>query len=262
MNNEDISKPFLLSLLAHLALVLLLTVKSVFFPEQEEVYQPALRVDIVSLPDKINPHDLQEQIHKPSEEVNPPEPAKEPPPLPEVPKPPKTEVSKSPSKEKVDLVLKADKNKKEEKLNSSQAIEKLKKKMAIDKIKEEIKQKERQDLKQKLVQYKGNVLAPGTELTGIAKLQHESYLGQIDRHVKQYWSLPEWLARGDFKARVKIFIDARGLLLKAELTSTSGNASYDDVVMETVRKAVPYPAPPEKFRDIMSVGGMILGFPE
>jgi colicin import membrane protein len=99
-------------------------------------------------------------------------------------------------------------------------------------------------------------------LTGVAKIQHDNFLTQIDHHVKQFWSLPEWLARGGYKARVKIFIDFNGLLLKAELVSTSGNSSYDEVVLETVKKAVPYPVPPEKFRDIMSVSGMVLGFPE
>jgi len=277
MNNEDISKPFLLSLLAHLTLVLLFTVKAVFFPTIEEIYQPPLRVDIVGLPDKITPIDTQDQVNKAKEEVKPDDSQKSKPihseetPLPVVPTPPKAELLKPKDKEKADLVLNpkkdTDKNKKElEKSNTSQAIEKLKKKMAIDKIKEDIKQdikqKERQELSQRISQYKGNVLAPGTELTGVVKLQHENYLGQIDHHVKQFWSLPEWLARGNFKAKVKIFIDSRGLLLRVELISTSGNSSYDDIVIETVKKAVPYPVPPEKFRDIISVSGMILGFPE
>jgi len=258
MNHDDVSKHFLLSLLAHLTLVLLFTVKAVLYPETEKAYQPPLRVDIIGLPDKVIPQEPPVPENKSKEEIKPKEPT------PPVASPPKPELSKLKDKEKADLVLddkKApDKNKKEvEKSNTSQAIEKLKKKMAIDKIKEEIT---RRELSQRVAQYKGNVLAPGTELTGIVKLQHENYLGQIDRHVRQFWSLPEWLARGEFKAKVKIWIDTRGLLLKAELISASGNSSYDDIVMETVKKAVPYPAPPEKFRDVMSVGGMILGFPE
>lgn len=258
MNHVDISKPFLLSLLAHLVLVLMFTVKAVLFPSTEELYQPALRVDMVDLPDKLAPIN---ETPAPAEPPKPEEKPALPPPTPPAPKP---EPVKSKPVEKPDLVLDPKKtpDKKEDKSNTSDAIEKLKKKMAIDKIKEEITQKERQELKQKVTQYKGNVLAPGTELTGIAKLQHENYLGQIDKHVKQFWSLPEWLARGDYKAKVKVFLDSRGFLTRAELLSSSGNSSYDDIVIETIKKAVPYPVPPDKFRDIMSVNGMVLGFPE
>lgn len=259
MNHDDVSKPFLLSLLAHLVLVLLFTVKAVLFPSTEEMYQPALRVDMVDLPDKLAPPaETPVPADQPKPEVKPALP-------PVTPPPPKPELVKPKEVEKPDLVLNPKKplnKKEEEKPDTSQAIEKLKKKMAIDKIKEEITQKERQDLKQRVAQYKGSVLTPGTELTGVAKLQHENYLGQIDKHVKQFWSLPEWLARGEHKAKVKIYVDSRGLLLKAELVSSSGNLSYDDIVIETIKKAVPYPVPPDKFRDIMSVNGMVLGFPE
>jgi len=283
--NDDVSKPFLFSLLAHLAIVFIFTIKATFFSSADESYLPALRVDIVGLPDKVTPmNNVDSSEPKKEEPKNEPtqtqskETDKLPPTkVPESEKmassdltPPKPVKSKSLDKlkdksmDKPDLVLKNKQKEEQDKFKSeaSQAIEKLKKKMAIDKIKEEIVQKERQDLSQRVTQYKGNMITPGTELRGVAKLQYDDFLGSIDRHVKRFWSLPEWLARGDFKAKVKVFIDSRGLLTGSELVSSSGNSSYDEIVMETVKKAVPFPAPPEKFRDKLSVDGMVLGFPE
>lgn len=283
--NDDVSKPFLFSLLAHLTIVFVFTIKATFFPSTDDSYLPALRVDIVGLPDKVTPANntdssearKEESKNEPTQTQN-----KETNELPTT-KGPKLEKmtnsddallksvkSKSADKsidksiDKPDLVLKNKQKEEQDKFKSeaSQAIEKLKKKMAIDKIKEEVIQKERQDLSQRVAQYKGNVITPGTELRGVAKLQYDDFLGNIDRHVKHFWSLPEWLARGDFKAKVKVFIDSRGLLTGVELVSSSGNSSYDEIVMETVKKAVPFPNPPEKFRDKLSVDGMVLGFPE
>ena len=125
-----------------------------------------------------------------------------------------------------------------------------------------VKHQELEALKDRIIKYKGSQLAPGTELSGVAKLQHENYLNSLDQHVKQFWSLPEWLARGSYSAQVKIFIDENGLLLKTLMIRGSGNSDYDDLVLETIKKSVPFPAPPEKFRAIVSVTGIVLGFPE
>ncbi len=253
---DELSIPLLYSAVAHLVLVLVFTVRAVFFPEPIETFEPALRVDIVDLPDKL-PSQPASPPPVANEEVKP-EPAAEPvkvePPKPEV-KVKEPEVVLNPKKDQ-------EKDKDEKKLSTSDAIEKLKKQLAIDKIKEEMKAQERQRLSERVAKFKGNVLSPGSELTGVNKLQHENYLTNLDHHVKKFWSLPEWLARGNYSAQVRIFVDEHGLLLKAQLIRGSGNSSYDDTVMETVKKAVPYPVPPEKFRAIVSVNGMVLGFPE
>jgi colicin import membrane protein len=240
---DELTLPLLYSVIAHLALILVFTVKAVLFPENIDQFEPALRVDIVDLPDKLA---LKNQPPPPLVNNN------------KIPEP------KAPKNEKEPEVVleptKAAKNK--EKLSASEAIERLKKQMAIDKIKQEMKDDARRDLTQKVAQYKGNVLSPGTELTGVVKLQHENYLSQLDRHIKQYWSLPEWLARRNYSAQVRVFIDDQGFMLKSQLVRASGNATYDDTVMETLKKAVPFPLPPEKFKAIVSINGVVLGFPE
>lgn len=257
--NEDLTRPILWSTVFHLLLVFLFAVKSIFWAEKQEPYQAAIKVDIIGLPDKV---------------VTPPEP---PPSLPQpLPSPP-TQLPQTPPTEKVtpthdvqkskpkepELVLKPQKNEPQN-IKTSEAIEKIRKKMAIDKIKEEIKNQEREEISQKvsqrITQFKGNVLSPGTELTGINKLQNENYLIQLDRHVKNFWSLPEWLARGNFKSRIRIFIDSHGLMINTQVVEGSGNAQYDDIVLETVKKAVPYPIPPEKLQERIRVLGVDLEF--
>lgn len=253
---DELSIPLLFSALAHIIVVLVFTVKAIFFPEAIEPYEQAIRVDLVDLPDKaLPPPPLASEPKKPEEQIKEPEPSK-----PEVVKTPELE------KEAPELVLtpkkEAKKNKEDLKLTTNDAIEKLKKKIAIEKIKDEIKTEVRKDLSDRMAKYKGSVLSPGSELTGVNKLQHENYQGDIDQHVKHYWSLPEWLARGNYSAQVKIFLDEQGLLLKVQMVKTSGNSSYDDIVIETVKKAVPYPPPPEKFKAVVSINGIVLGFPE
>ena len=117
-------------------------------------------------------------------------------------------------------------------------------------------------LTQKMIEYKGNILASGTELIGINKIQHSNYLADLDRHVKRFWRLPEWLARRNYSARIKIYINGQGSLMGVKLIQPSGNTDYDDMVLSAVKKADPFPAPPEKFKAIVSEDGMLLGFPE
>lgn len=251
---DSLKLPLILSAIAHGLLVLVFTVKAVLFPEQMEIFEPALRVDIVDLPDKVEA--VLPPVSSPAEDNKVP-----------IEKP--TMVMERPKRNseavepEVALSKKKDLPKVEEnKPSPSEAIKKLKKQLAIEKIKEELKAQERQELSQRVSKYKGNVLSPGTELTGVSKLQHENYLTHLDRHVKQYWSLPEWLARGSYSAQVRIFLDEQGLLIKALLIKSSGNPSYDEIVVETVKKAVPFPMPPEKFRAMVRINGMVLGFPE
>lgn len=256
MMRDELTLPILYSIATHLVVILAFTVKAVFFPEQIELMEPALRVDIVDLPDKISPMEPPTPASPPQEAAKPQEQVKKT--LPPVTK----EEDLTPA-----VVLKTlkDKKKPQEEIRNSaadDAIKKLKKQLAIEKIKDEIKAQQRQELNSKVQKFKGNVLAAGTELTGVNKLQHESYLTQLDHHVKRYWHLPEWLARRSYRAQVRIFLDEQGMLTQSQLVLRSGNDDYDDMVLETVKKASPFPSPPEKFKDIVGITGMVLGFPE
>jgi colicin import membrane protein len=59
-----------------------------------------------------------------------------------------------------------------------------------------------------------------------------------------------------------VFIDSRGNILGRKIVKSSGNPSYDDEVLATIDRSAPFPAPPEKFVAIVSVEGILIGFPE
>lgn len=265
MNNttsDEFSKSILISFLIHGCIILMFTIKAILLPNETFEFEPSMRVDLVALPDKI-PSAISDSATppeppKPEEKVKP---VKE-----ELPPPPttqnkKVEEVKTPDGPTVNL-KKEDKDKKPK---AESAINKIRESMALDKIKQMLKDSKDTSKTQTAAQqatYKGNVLSPGTELTGLNKLQHESYSSELDRHVKKYWSLPEWLAHKPYSAQVRIYLNEQGALINAKIVKSSGVKEYDDSVLESARKASPYPPPPPKFKDIVAVTGILFGFPE
>jgi TonB family protein len=247
----------MLSLVVHISAVLLYSLKLSYFPDESLLYESAIRVDLVALPDKLSsvpPPPIEaakEEVKEPPQEAKAiPEPAakpKEVKPEPVLPKEPT-------------VVLEKQKDKKKTSIES--AIDKLKKDVAIERVKGMLNKEKTEEKKTPSVVYKGNILSPGTELSGVNKMDHQDYHALLDRHVKAYWSLPEWVAKTNLKAQVRIYLNENGLLVDAKIAKSSGQASYDESVMESVKKASPYPAPPTKFRDIVEVDGILLGFPE
>lgn len=245
---DDLKKSLIHSLVAHILLVAFFSVKMVFFPNEDLTYQAAVRVDLVALPDKID-------------WANPPAPPP-PPATTEKPEektaPPQQEIKikeKTTVKEPDTISLKKKQKEALAKLKAMEAIERIKQEAAKEKTTSN--SKATKDFK-----FKGNILSPGTELTGLNKLQHEEYIVNLDRHIKQYWTLPEWLAKKDYSAQIRVRIDDRGRVISKQLVRSSGNSAYDDIVIATIDKASPFPQPPEKFSAIVSVNGILIGFPE
>lgn len=264
----DQNKGIIFSFGAHVALAVFLILKNVFFDADVPDYQAAIRVDMVALPDK-NPM-APSQAADDNKTEKPPEP----------PQPDPTPTSKStetlPEKKPQidDTAIKLaekkkhdDEKKKEEDKKRKEALDRIKKMSALESIKSSVESERIEKLvgqsesKSKSV-YKGNVLNPGTELSGINKIQHENYVALIDRQIKEQWTLPQWLANKDFKAQALLKIDENGNIIYNQIYKSSGNASYDDVVKETIQKSGPFPKPPEKFSAILSERGVLIGFPE
>src|SRR5690606_23938914 len=109
---------------------------------------------------------------------------------------------------------------------------------------------------------KGNVLSVGTSLRGLNKLQFDQYIGSLDVHVKNNWSLPEWMLAQNFRAEVYIRIDRNGQLIERKLRVKSGNSEFDQRVMDALEKSNPFPPPPEKFIDLVGIQGITFAFPE
>lgn len=253
---EDI-QGLLVSLAFHVVIFAFFTVKSIFFSTEPIDYSAAIRVDLVGLPDKLDPSTIlppkQENIEISSPQQKEPQPET------------KTDVAeKLPPKEiieKKEPVFSQKPKPADYKNKQNEALNKLKAMAALEKIKKESTQGQKSELPTNY-QVKGNILSPGTSLTGIDKINHESYLSDLDQHIKQYWALPEWLATQELKAQVRVQIDRNGNLVAKKVIRSSGNPTYDDYVIETVERSIPFPKPPEKLSAILEVNGVVIGFPE
>lgn len=258
--DDDLKTGLKVSLGLHIALVAAFSVKTLFFSPSEAIdYSAAIRVDIVALPDKMQ----QEAPLPPKQEETKPEPA---PPKPAAAKTKPQEVVlekplKAPKKDTEAIRLDKDKKKQKD------AIEKLKAMTAIEEMKKEAEKESKKAAGLGQTQtppgkIKGNVLSPGTALTGLNRLQHDNYLATLDHQIKQNWFLPEWLAKKSYRAQIRLKIDEKGQVLSREIILSSGNSSYDELALETIDKSAPFVPPPEKFVSIVAVSGLVIGFPE
>jgi TonB family protein len=240
-----------LSILFHLAIFVFLTVKIMLFPSDIPDYQQSVRIDVVALPEKMK------DIEKAPKATAPP-PAKE-----EIEKkvekkpPVKAEVKKPEvKKEKIFSEKKIKKKTEEEKKEvvedeQDSAIARLK---ALQKLKDKSHTQTEE--------YKGNALSKGNSLTGLEKLHHDSYLDDLETHIRKYWNLPEWLADGNLKASVLLLIDKSGGIISKKLVVKSGNSLFDEHVMSTIEKASPLPPPPAELVNYYMTKGIGIRFPE
>ncbi len=262
--HDNFTKSVFVSVGLHIIVVFLFVTKAYFLPEKDMVFESAIRVDLVALPDKLpNKPEPPKQEPPPKQEVEP-----------EIPPPPKPQMQEKEILNQETLAPKVNIKKPEIKKpdpiellkmkdRQKDSFTKLKNQDSIDKLRAESeREKAKTEIHTKVAQFKGNVLSPGTALTGLNKLQHEDFQNLIDRHVKQFWLLPQWLASKNLAARLRVRIDANGVLISREILRSSGNADFDEIVLETVQKANPFPKPPDKFVSIYGYDGIILGFPE
>lgn len=248
-----------ISLFIHISIVLVFTIKAAIFPDENFQYQTAVKVDLVALPDKLDKNTpLETEPEKPEvkEKIETP-----PPEVKSIPKEKKLtekKVKKSVDPDAINL----ESTKKKEKA----ALEKLKQMNALEEIQKQEEQQEREKAKQKAIErlnkIKGNALSSGSDIKGVAKLQHENYIATVEKAIRRNWSLPEWLARKNLAAQVRVRFDENGTITHQEIEKSSGNPTFDELVMQTVQKSSPVPPPPTKFVRILNVEGILLGFPE
>lgn len=254
------------SVLAHVSIIVFFLVRSLVIPEPYEDI-PAIRVDIVGLPDKVKQlPPAPAEAAKPEAKAPEPEPVKAEPAAPAEP----AKAKPLPKKPDADAI-----NLNKTKTKQADALSKLKSLDALDKIKKDVS-REASDAERKRLEalaaearakagemkIKGNAIAAGSSLTGIDKLEHEEYRGRLDRHIKPFWQLPEWLARKGLKALVLVRVDAQGRAISKQITKSSGNPDFDASVLETIDRAEPFPAPPEKFVAKVGGDGILLEFGE
>lgn len=243
---NDLKKGLSLSFFFHIFVVTFIILEARLFTSEPIDFSSAVRVDLVGLPDKIEPQVAASEPEVKAPEEKPVEKVEE-----------KLEDKKALPDKKVEPKKEPDAisfDKKAEKKQQS-ALDKIKSMQAIDKIKNEVAQTSP-------TLAKGRVISPGSALSGLNKIQHGEFISQIDRHIKNNWSLPQWLTNKNYRAQVLVKVDENGNLTSKQLVRSSGNPAYDEVALATIDKSSPFPKPPEKFSAILKYDGILVGFPE
>ena len=238
------------SLLFHLSVIAFFAVKVAFFDSQTINYQASIRVDLVGLPDKQMPEHALAPASPPPKSESQSAPASP------------TPVALSPTQKTKPIAIKDEAAKK-----PNEAIDlKTKQKLALDQLKalQELKQdaQKAKDAGKPAPPIKGNAIATGTSLRGINKMDYDTYIGDVDAHIKAQWALPEWLSNANLRARVRVKIDEKGYVTEKRLVLSSGNQQYDALAVDAVTRASPFPPPPEKFINIVGIDGIIFQFPD
>lgn len=237
---------FGVAIVFHMLIVAFFTMKVIFFPETPLSLESAIRVDIVGLPEKTQslPTTPVEPIPQSNQPVQKTETATETP----------VTTPKMPEKIKHDESVNLNKAK----LKQNEALEKLKKLDAIEKIKKSVEAENKNADKSAPV--KGNILSPGTSLTGVNKLQHDQYRSLLNDHVKKNWTAPEWLSKKKFRAQIIVKFDESGQLLEKKVIHSSGSDEFDALALAALEKSAPLPRPPEKFVDLVRYNGVVVEF--
>lgn len=255
-NNKEI----VFSFLAHLVFFAIFYLQGFFNNNEkfklQDLETQSIRVDMVALPDKMKT-DISPTVTQvePSQELTTETTAEE--------KPTETKIENSKSVE-VDnnsVFLKKENSKKQvAKTKQSKALEKLKKQSALDKIKSELQAESIQKVKNQNI--KGNQVSKGNALTGLSRLTAESYSQSIKSIIRSNWALPNYLKNKNLSTIIDLRIDASGYVISKEIYRSSGNTTFDDLVISTIERSNPLPKPPDEVSQYFLSQGYRIEFKE
>ena len=110
--------------------------------------------------------------------------------------------------------------------------------------------------------YKGEALSKGESAEGeINAVLIYGYFTRVKGHIHTYWNLPKLLADKNLKSEAFVEINETGYVIKIQLEKSSGNEAFDQIVINTIRDASPFPVPPVEIRSILKQG-VVLRFPD
>jgi colicin import membrane protein len=246
---DTFSRNLTISAVGHAVVLALIFVRAVLIPSEPIEIRRAIRVDVVDLPQKMTEEQMKAAPAPPpppSKTESKPEPAKPEPVKAAPPKPDTVNLSKAKPKD----VAKS----------QSAALAKLKALAALEKIKHDVSEEKKPAKPATVV--KGNQVAAGNSLTGLDRIEYDKYFDDLEGKIRAQWSIPQWLADGDYKAQVQILVDERGYVTKKIMRRSSGNEVFDAQVMAAIDGSSPLPPPPARLQGLLSTSGIILNFPE
>ena len=93
----------------------------------------------------------------------------------------------------------------------------------------------------------GYGIGSGTGSMGkLEDLQYLLYFRTIQQRVKDAWTFPG--GANDLSADVEFSIGADGALNGVKIAKSSGDAAFDQSVLRAIRRAAPFPPPPDRYR--------------
>ncbi len=100
---------------------------------------------------------------------------------------------------------------------------------------------------------RGMGIGPGTGSMGIQQdPDFLLYYQAMQEQIKKSWSFIG--GSNDLTATVDFAIGADGALAAVKIGKSSNDPAFDDSVIRAIRRAAPFPPPPEKFRDRFAAG--------
>ncbi len=270
--DERIKRFVTISFALHMAFFLSFGIGS-FFAPQSMVLSPSVQIDMVALPNQLkNQEQPDVDLTKPVKEETPPAP-------PEPAEPPKKEpepVAKPEPPAQPDPDLMALEHEKELKKKKKAELDAKKRAAdALKKIREEEEREQREaDEKRKAEIEKrkkdlarleatrqalrGNSKNDGNSVTGeINQKVSDAYQGHLLDRIRSRWALPAFLQDKGYRASIRMFLDARGNVIKMEFVRVSGNTLFDDNVEAAIRKAGPFMPPPAELLPALKPGVMV-----
>lgn len=93
----------------------------------------------------------------------------------------------------------------------------------------------------------GYGIGSGTGSMGkLEDLQYLLYFRTVQQRVKDAWTFPG--GSNDLSADVEFSIGADGSLNGVKIAKSSGDAAFDESVMRAIKRAAPFPPPPDRYR--------------
>jgi TonB family protein len=100
---------------------------------------------------------------------------------------------------------------------------------------------------------KGYGIGSGEGSVGILKdPEFLLYYKTVQEQIKKSWTFTG--GSNDLTATVDFAIGPDGTLTALKIGTSSNDGAFDDSVLRAIRRAAPFPAPPEKFRDQFAAG--------
>lgn len=247
---DDFKPALITSAIAHVVLILFLTVRAYFFPTEPLQLESAIRVDIVGLPEKTAV--LPPPIDEPAAAVSAapaPTTTKELPPI-----------AKEVPKKSEPVILKPVKpDPKQQKKNQDAALKRLEAMAKLDRMaRTEAAKKALADANKAQAVVRGNQISKGNSLSGLTRLDHAKYLDDLEARIKSHWHPPKFLANAKLRVRVVLMIDSTGAVLKKTIVQSSGNNVFDESAISALESSLPLPAPPESLHGILANQGVEL----